>query len=107
MVVTFDGLPDVLPSGGPSASSAESRHVVEYSSELSEAWEECAVMTEISTTEFDPRIAFGNFQAGLRRALKVSRSEMDARIAADNAQRDAERTQKGYKKRGPKPKKAR
>jgi hypothetical protein len=62
-------------------------------------------MAQISTAEFDPRAAFANFQEGLRRALKVSRPEMEARIAADNAQRDAERTQKGYKKRGPKPKK--
>jgi hypothetical protein len=62
------------------------------------------VMAKISELKFGPRAAFANFERGLRKALEVSPEEIRARIAAKNAQRTAERVQKGYAKRGPKPK---
>jgi hypothetical protein len=52
----------------------------------------------------DPEKAFSKLTAGLRRAVKVSPAKMNALVEQDNAQRDAERTAKGEKKRGPKPK---
>ena len=51
-----------------------------------------------------PEEAFQNFQAALGSALKVSKAELDARIARDNQERTADRIQRGYQKRGPKPK---
>ena len=49
-----------------------------------------------------PEVAFVNFQAGLRRALKLSKEELDQRVAESNAARTADRVQRGYAKRGPK-----
>jgi hypothetical protein len=63
-------------------------------------------MHKISDMKFEPVQAFANFRGGLCRALEVSPAEIRARIAADNAQRTAARVQKGYAKRGPKPKSA-
>jgi hypothetical protein len=51
------------------------------------------------------KAAFKRFQNGLATALTVSKEEMDRRIAEDNAARTADRVQRGYKKRGPKPRK--
>ena len=51
----------------------------------------------------EAKVAFGNFQVGLRRALKLSKAELDQRVAEANATRTADRVQKGYAKRGPKP----
>jgi hypothetical protein len=53
-----------------------------------------------------PEGAFQNFQNGLRRALKVSKEELAERVAQDDAARTADRVQRGYAKRGPKPKEA-
>jgi hypothetical protein len=61
-------------------------------------------MHKISDTIVEPAQGFANFQRGLRKVLEVSPDEIRARIAADNTQRTAERVQKGYAKRGPKPK---
>jgi hypothetical protein len=44
------------------------------------------------------------FNAGLRRAVKISPVKMNARVEEDNARREAERRATGEKKRGPKPK---
>jgi hypothetical protein len=51
-----------------------------------------------------PQKAMSTFTAGLRRALKISPSRMNELVEQDNAQRKAERTANGEKKRGPKPK---
>lgn len=47
--------------------------------------------------------AFQIFQQGLSRALHVSKEELARRVAQDNAVRTADRVQRGYRKRGPKP----
>jgi hypothetical protein len=52
----------------------------------------------------DPEKAMTMFNAGLRRALKVSPSKLELLVEQDNAQREAERAEKGHAKRGPKPK---
>lgn len=52
----------------------------------------------------NPKTAFLNFQEGLSRALHVSKDELAERVAKDNAERTADRVQRGYAKRGPKPK---
>jgi hypothetical protein len=52
----------------------------------------------------DPEKAMAMFNAGLRRAVKISPAKMNALVEHDNARRDAERTANGEKKRGPKPK---
>ena len=59
-------------------------------------------MHKISDTTVEPAQGFANFQRGLHQALDVSPKEIRARIVADEAQRTAERVQKGYAKRGPK-----
>lgn len=51
----------------------------------------------------NPAKAFLNFQAGLSRALRVSKEELVERVAQDDAARTADRVQRGYAKRGPKP----
>ena len=52
----------------------------------------------------NPNTAFLNFQAGLSRALRVSKTELAERAVQDDAERTADRVQRGYAKRGPKPK---
>jgi hypothetical protein len=52
----------------------------------------------------DPQKAMTMFNAGLRRAVKISPMKMDALVEHDNARRQAERAANGEKKRGPKPK---
>jgi hypothetical protein len=51
----------------------------------------------------DPESAFRRFQDVLAAAVKMPKQELDRRIALDNATRTADRVQRGYKKRGPKP----
>lgn len=53
----------------------------------------------------DPAKAFLNFQEGLARVLRVSKDELSKRVVQDDAERTADRVQRGYKKRGPKSKK--
>jgi len=48
-------------------------------------------------------VAFKRFQVGLATALTVSKEELERRIAEDNAARTSDRVQRGYQKRGPKP----
>jgi hypothetical protein len=50
----------------------------------------------------DPQTAMARFTTSLRRAVKISPSKMNALVEHDNAQREAERTANGEKKRGPK-----
>jgi hypothetical protein len=58
-----------------------------------------------ATTRFrQPEIAYRNFQQGLGKALTLSKEELDRRVAEDDAARTADRVQRGYAKRGPKPK---
>lgn len=63
-------------------------------------------MKNSDAISFDnPAKAFAALQNGLSRALKISKFELEIRVAKDNADRDADRIQRGYPKRGPKPKK--
>lgn len=57
-----------------------------------------------STRFRQPEIAFRNFEQGLGIALRVSKEELDRRVALDDAERTADRIQRGYAKRGPKKK---
>jgi hypothetical protein len=52
----------------------------------------------------DPEKAMTMFNAGLRRAVKISPAKMDGLVEQDNARREAERAERGHAKRGPKPK---
>ena len=52
----------------------------------------------------DPQKAMSMFNGALRRAVKISPAKMNGLVEQDNAQREAERTANGEKKRGPKPK---
>jgi hypothetical protein len=62
-------------------------------------------MKNISTIPVsNPAEAFRNFKEGLSRVLRVSKDELAERVDRDNAERTADRVQRGYQKRGPKPK---
>ena len=50
----------------------------------------------------DPQKAMTMFNAGLRRAVKISGRKMDELVEQDNVRRDARRTATGQAKRGPK-----
>jgi len=52
----------------------------------------------------DPEKAMAVFNAGLRRAVKISTAKMETLVEQDNAHRDARRVLYGQAKRGPKPK---
>jgi hypothetical protein len=60
-------------------------------------------MTKISSIQLNSNEAFAKFEAGLRRAIKISPDEMNARIEINNAHREAVRVENGQPKRGPKP----
>jgi hypothetical protein len=53
--------------------------------------------------ESDANAAFRAFERLLSMAVQTPKEEMAQRIARDNAARTADRVQRGYKKRGPKP----